>query len=100
MFTGTTILNVNLVSSATSYSFTRASYTYLANTNYYFRVYAVNAAGFGAMASITTVLSPTVPIKMAAPTVSTINPLNIVINWVALTTLADVGYESITNYYI
>lgn len=91
---------MTLVSSATSYSFYRAAYTYLANTNYYFRVYAINAAGFGAMASITTVLTPTVPIKMAAPTVTTINPLNIVVNWVGLTTLNDIGYESITKYYI
>lgn len=100
LFTSTTILNVTLVSSATSYSFLRSSFTYTANTNYYFRVYGVNAAGFGASASMTAVLTPTVPIKMATPTVSTINPLNIVINWVQLTTLADIGYESITNYYI
>ena len=45
------------------------------------------------MASNTAVLTPTVPIKMAPPTVSLINPLNIVINWIQLTTLADIGFE-------
>ena len=52
------------------------------------------------MGSNTAVTTPTVPLKMAVPTVVNIDPLSIGISFVQLTSLVDIGYETITGYYV
>jgi hypothetical protein len=94
---GSLFLSAALSTSTSTYTFLRSSYTYSANTYYYFRVRAVNAAG-STYSNVLAVLTPTVPTQMAAPVATTVSPFSITISWSLYADWPSSGYETITGF--
>ena len=86
-----TVVNTNTAQLLTSITYTLSSGTFVGLSNQYFRMRALNGAGWGPYSATTTVVADSIPGVMTTPTLGAIHPYNATINWTNLTSPTNGG---------
>jgi hypothetical protein len=60
----------------------------------------MNRVGYGPSSTVLSITTDTVPIKMSAPTIVSVDPTVIKITWTPLTADADMGRDAVTYYKV
>jgi Fibronectin type III domain len=84
---------VTQTSTSTTHSMTFSSGAY-----YQYRVRAANTHGWGPYSDSLELQADSVPVQMAVPTSTTVEPFKIKVSWTTLTTDAEIGRDAITYY--
>ena len=61
---------------------------------------ARNGVGFGPYSDVTSITSDRTPLKMAVPTLVSVQAKEIEISWTILTDFEDIGRDPLTNHQI